>query len=397
VAPDGRAPDGPAPDFAGVRRREFPHLHDRIHLNSASYAPTPKRALDAMAEFQERRAAATLQPDDFGAVLDRARRAAAGLVGAEVAEIGLVPNTSVGLNHAAAIARQRAQRQGSGARRTILLSEGEFPANVYCWMALERDGFRVHRVPARANGCPDEDALLDLVLRGDVAVLTVSAVQFATGFLADLSRLGRACRETDTLFVVDGIQAVGVTPVAVHVAAVDILATGGHKWLCGPFGSGFLYIRHELAMEHEPDLPGWLAFESSMDFERLLSYAWDLFPDARRYETGSLPVQDYAGLAAAMELLLELGVSRVRQHVRSLQAPLLEWAAGRGVEAVPGTGDRTAGILCLRLAGAHALQSRLDDAGISVVPREGSIRFAPHFFNTIDEVGRVVECLDQAT
>lgn len=382
------------PDFAETRRREFPHLQHIVHLNAASYAPMPARSLAAVAAFQERRAAASLQPEDFGAVLDRARGAAARLVGAEAAEIGLVPNTSVGLNHAAAIARERARRQGRGARRTIVLSEGEFPANVYCWMALERDGFVVERVPTRGDGCPDEDAMLQRIHRGDVAVLAVSAVQFATGFLADLNRLGEACRQAGTLFVVDAIQAVGITPLDVRAAAVDILATGGHKWLCGPFGSGFVFVRQELALEYEPDLPGWLAFESSMDFEQLLSYSWDLFPDARRYETGTLPVQDYAGLAASMELLLELGVQRIRDHVRALHEPLLAWADHRGALVVPEHGHRTAGIVCLRVADAQATQTRLGSAGVSVVPREGAIRFAPHFFNTMDEMQRAVDCLE---
>jgi cysteine desulfurase / selenocysteine lyase len=379
--------------FQAVRDREFPDL-EGIHFNSASYAPVPARALAAAREFEARRAAAALHPADFGPVLDRARAAAARLVNAAAAEIALVPNTSVGLNQAAAIARQRAVRRGAAAPRTIILPDGEFPANVYCWMALERDGFRVERLPLDALGYPPEDLLLERVGQGDVAVLAISAVQFATGYMADLRRLGAACRDAGVLFVVDGIQAVGVTPVDVTGAGVDILASGGHKWLCGPFGTGFMYIRHELCLEHEPDFPGWLAFESSTDFERLVSYEWDLFSDARRFEVGSLPIQSFVALAESMELLLELGVSSIRDHVHALHQPLLEWARrSSDVAAVVTEPTRTAGILSVRVPDAAALHHWLMKDGISTVTREGAVRFSPHCFNTVDEVARVLDSL----
>jgi cysteine desulfurase / selenocysteine lyase len=390
-------PGQQADPFASAREREFPGLQD-IHLNSASYAPVPARAYAAMGAFEERRSRAALHPDDFGPVLARARSAAARLVGGTADEIALVPNTSTGLNLAAMIVRQRAARAGSAARRTIVLPDGEFPANVYCWLALQRDGFHVARVATDAAGCPREDALIARLQQDDVAALAISAVQFATGYQADLVRLGEACREAGVLFVVDGIQAVGVTPVDVAAAHVDVLASGGHKWLCGPFGTGFVYVRKDLCLEHEPDLPGWLAFESSMDFETLLSYQWDLFPDARRFELGSLPVQGFVGLTESMELLLQLNVVAIRNHVRRLQQPLLEWArTAPGVRAVVTDDAHTAGILAVRVPDAGALHAALADAGISTVPREGALRFAPHFFNTAAEMDRVVAHLRRWT
>jgi cysteine desulfurase / selenocysteine lyase len=383
-----------AADFSAIRAREFPRLGQAIHLNSASYAPLPQCALDAARAFDDRRAAALLHPDDFGAVLDRTRAAAARLVNAEPAGIALVPNTSVGLNIAASIARQRAERAERRPPRTIVVPDGEFPANMYCWLALERHGFRVERVPTGASVRPDEDRLAERVSRGDVAVLAISAVQFVSGYTADLQRLGVACREAGVLFVVDAIQAAGVSPLDVQDCDVDVLATGGHKWLCGPFGTGFVYLHERLVREHEADLPGWLAFQSSMDFERLLTYAWDPFDDARRFEVGSLPMQGFVALAESLELLLRLGIDRIREHVHALHAPLLEFAAERqGVEPLVPETEKLAGILSLRVPDAPALHASMVRAGIHTVTREGAVRFAPHFFNTDDEVGRVIEHL----
>jgi cysteine desulfurase / selenocysteine lyase len=379
---------------SAARAREFAQLGTGVYLNTASYGPMPQRALDAVRAFDERRARVALQPEEFGGVLDAARAAAGRLVGARAAEIALVPNTSVGINLAAVVLRQRAARAARPAARTIVLPDGEFPANVYAWLALEKDGFQVERVPLDAAGCPREAALVERLERGDVAALAISAVQFSSGYRADLERLGAACVEHGALFVVDAIQAVGITPLDVAAAHIDILACGGHKWLCGPFGTGFVYVRDALCREHEPDLPGWLAFESSMDFERLLTYRWDLFPDARRFEVGSLPIQGFVGLAAAMELLLEIGVDRIQAHTRMLQQPLLEWAAGaRAVRVVVSDDAHRSGIVSIRVPDAAALHAALMAADIITVPREGAVRFAPHFFNTAAEMERVTHAL----
>jgi cysteine desulfurase / selenocysteine lyase len=375
---------------AQVRATEFARLADSIYLNAASYGPLPDRSLAAGRLFQERRAAAALQIDDFNANLARARRACARLVNATEAEIALTPNTSVGLNLAADLVRAHC----TDGRRAIVVPDREFPANVYGWLSLQRDGFRVEIMPVNSAGLPREDALLERISRGDVAALAISAVQFATGYRADLTRLGAACREHGVLFVVDAIQALGAVPVDVADACIDVLASGGQKWLCGPFGAGFVYVRHGLGMAHEPHRPGWLSFRSTADFTRLLDYSWDLWDDARRYEVGSLGVQSFVELAHSVELILEVGVDRILDHIRSLHAPLLDWArACPGAEPLLCGPAHTSGILAIRVEDAAALNAALAAEHVSCVTREGAVRFAPHFYNTATEMERVVRVL----
>jgi cysteine desulfurase / selenocysteine lyase len=389
--PPDAAPTGVS--CAAIRAAEFARLDGSTYLNAASYGPLPERSLRAGREFQERRGAAALQVEDFGDTLERARRACARLVNAAESEIALTPNTSVGLNIAADLVRARA-RDG---RRAIIVPDREFPANVYGWLSLRRDGFDVEITPVDDRGCPREDALLERVARGDVAALAISAVQFATGYRADLARLGAACRAHDTLFVVDGIQALGAVPVDVVADGIDVLASGGQKWLCGPFGAGFAYIRRDLIGAHEPHRPGWLSFRSTADFTRLLDYTWDLWDDARRFEVGSLGIQAFVELAHSIELILEAGVDRIFEHIRALQAPLLEWAADtRGAEPLLCGDGRTSGIIALRVDDALALNAALAAEGITCVPREGAVRFAPHFYNTNTEMERVVRVLRAA-
>lgn len=385
------------PDFAAVRAAEYPDATDVIYLNAASYGPLPLRSRAAIDAYNRKRQTPhVLTPADFAEPLAEARRAVASLISVPADSIALSPNTSTGINLAAALVRREAQRNAGwlGRRRTIVFSEGEFPANAYPWLGLGREGWSVERIAADPLGRPREDALLDR-LDEDVAVLAVSAVQFANGYRADLARLGAACRERGVLFVVDAIQAVGAVPLDATAAGVDILAAGGQKWLCGPFGSGFMYVRPELVNRFEPPLPGWLAVESSTDFSSALGYPYDLLSDARRFEVGSLAIQDYLGLARSAELLGELGVEAIWDHIRALQQPLLDWAiASPSVVLVSDTREaRRSGIVSFRTPDVTTTAAALREAGVAFVTREGAIRLAVHFYNTMAEMERVLEAL----
>jgi cysteine desulfurase / selenocysteine lyase len=381
-----------APAFDDVRAAEFAELRGTIHFNAASFTPLPRRTRHAIEAELRRRAAATITEPELVRTLERARQAAAALIGADAAEIALTQNTTQGLNIGAAILLHR-QREGD-ARRTIVVSRGEFPANVFVWLALERFGFRVRFVPMRPGGIVDEDALCDAVAAADVAALALSSVQFASGDRADLERLGGACAAQDVLFIVDAIQQLGSVPFSVGDARVDVLATGGHKWLCAPFGTGFAWIRRELVQRAEPLLPGWLSFENSSDFGRLLEYRYDLVDDARRFELATLPIADFAGFAESLALLNGIGMAAIAEHNRAVQQPIVDWAARSGVRVLGRRDDANrSGILCLRVDRPAAVADRLAADGVHCVVREGAIRFAPHLYNTVEEAGRIADVL----
>lgn len=382
-------------DLARIRRDEFAGLSQSIYLNAASSGALPRRCIEAAEAFQRLRAQPhRLDPGVFSEILGRARAGAAALIGADADEISLGPNTTFGLNFAADVLGNAWSE-----RRVVLVSEGEFPANVYPWLWLERRGYRVERLPTDADGCPDEAALLERVGIGDVALLAISFVQFATGYRADLAALGEACRRTDTLFVVDGIQGVGVVPLDVRACHIDVLACGAQKWLCSPFGTGFMYVRRELRDHIEPPTPGWLSFRSSQEFESLLDYELDLLDDGRRFEVATLGIQDYAGCAESLALIGEIGVDRIWRQLSALLAPLRALASGDGRWSLVGSREATkqSGILALRCADVASAHARLRAAGVVCVVRENAIRFAPHFYNTTDEMDRVMNVLEGGT
>ncbi|HEX6558338.1 MAG TPA: aminotransferase class V-fold PLP-dependent enzyme [Longimicrobiales bacterium] len=376
--------------FAEIRAREFAWPSGRTYMNAAGFGPLPGSSRLAIADFDDRRWRVELTDPDLTAPLVAARASAAQLIGADADEIALVPNTNIGINIAATAASKLCD-----VRRTILIHDREFPANVYPWLELEQHGFKVELITTDTNGLPREAVMLERIARGDVAAISVSFVQFASGFRADLNTLGQACRAAGTLFVVDAIQGVGAIPLDVRTAQIDILACGGQKWLCGPWGSGFAYVRRELIGRFQPLLPGWISFKATQDFTRLLDYQYDMLDDARRFETGSLGFQDYLGLNQSLRLLLGMGVDQIWAHIRELQAPIIDWSQNRAVPIVSDLREpRRSGILCIRPPDPDRVYQALSDAQIRCSLRENSIRLSPHWYNTMADVERVIAVLE---
>ncbi|HEU4885697.1 MAG TPA: aminotransferase class V-fold PLP-dependent enzyme [Longimicrobium sp.] len=388
--PQTTAPGAPAADFRALREREFPSVARTPWLNAASMGPLPERSRRAIDEYNRRRSdVGSLRGEHFEPVLARCRRAAARLVGADEDEIALLPNTSFGINLAA-------QCLPLETGRRVVLSHGEFPANVYPWLALERlRGARVDLLPADTRGKPDEARMLEEVARGDVGILAVSSVQFTDGWVADLEALGRACRANGTWLVVDAIQALGQLPTDVRSCGIDVLATGGHKWLCGPFGTGFTYVRREVIGRMEPHLIGWTSMTASADLERVLDYEYAFIEGARRFEVATQPWQDYAGLGESLELLIEADPSRIRQHVLGLIDPLAAWLESRGIEVTSDMRpERRSGIFSFRPADPARAHRALVRAGVGCVVREGGVRLAPHLYNQPEDLETVMGVLD---
>ena len=377
-------------DVERLRREEFPWTAsgESIYLNAASTGPLPERTVRAQDAFTRLRAAPyRLSTEEQFGVLDASRALVARLIGSEVEEIALAGNTGAGLNLAA-----WALPLGPG--DAVVIPDLEFPANVYPWMtAAESRGFTLRRIPTRA-GSLDEAAMLEALETPDVRVLALSWVGFATGVVADLERFGAACRERDVYFVVDGIQGLGALTLDVHRAHVDILACGAQKWLLSPWGSGFTYMRRELARELTPQPVSWMGVQGSDDFSRLLAYDLRWRDDARRFEQITLPFQDFAGMAASLGLLHDLGPAEVSRHIRLRTREILDGAESLGIPLVTPR-DHHAGIACVRPTDADASSARLNEARVAHSVREGTIRLSPHCYTTAQDVGTALEALKQ--
>jgi cysteine desulfurase / selenocysteine lyase len=229
-----------------------------------------------------------------------------------------------------------------------------------------------------------------------VKVLAVSHVEFHTGYRLDLDALGAAARETGTFFVVDAIQGLGHVPLDVRATPVDILACGAQKWLLSPWGSGFMYVRRELIEGLVSPLAGWNAYEGTDNFSTLVDYSGRLRTDARRFELWTLPYQDLLGMNQSLDLLDELGIDRIEAHIAAIGQPVREWARGAGVRLKSPVGARDSGIISLSAEDLPGGLAALRAAGVATSVREGGLRLAPHCYNTIEEMERIVELLEKS-
>jgi selenocysteine lyase/cysteine desulfurase len=375
-------------DVEALRRAEFPWADETIYLNHASIGPLPERTRLALEAFNRRRAMPFRLPDRdlFGTVAETRRRIAQ-LLSATPEEIGLTVNTSFGLG---VMARALPLEPGD----VVVVSDREFPANVYPWIRLRELGITVELLPTTAAGWPDEARMLERLTDPRVRAVAVSLVQFSSGYRVDLEALSAATRRSGAWLVVDAIQGVGQLPVDLSRVQVDVLACGGQKWLLSPWGSGFVYVRRELIARLDPPVTGWMAFEGTDDLTRLTAYGDTLRADARRFELITLPYQDFAGMNTSLGLILELGVERIAEHLQRLHEPVLAWAERTGVSVTSPRGVHGSGILCLAPESVADVHRRLKAARIICSLREGSIRLSPHGYNTLEEMERVAAVLD---
>jgi len=373
-----------------LRAREYPWAErgEAVYLNNASTGALPARTLKAVAEFHALRAEPWKLSDDAQfAILRRARELAAQLIGAHAHEIACLSNTTYGINIAA---RCLPLAKGD----IVLTFDREFPANVYPWMALAKRGITLERIPAR-DRLPDEEALLAALDKPHVKVVAIGWVNFATGFKADLARIGRACKERGIYFVVDAMQGLGAATLDARACHIDILACGGQKWLLSPWGSGFAYVRRELVQQLEPEAVGWMAMRASEDFTRLVDYEFAYHDDARRFEVITVPFQDFAGFNASVEMLLELGLRDVEAHDARLVQDAVDWALARKDMRLvtPADPERRAAIVSIAPPDPVAASRRLTAAKVIHSLRENAIRLSPHCYNTREEIARALEVL----
>jgi cysteine desulfurase/selenocysteine lyase len=224
------------------------------------------------------------------------------------------------------------------------------------------------------------------LLRPPVKLLALSWVAFHTGWVAPVAELAQAARERGILVVLDAIQGLGVLPDRFDELGVDALVADGHKWLLGPEGAGILVTRPALRAELHPVLAGWLNIKRQR--HDMFLHELHFQEDGRRFEPGVMPNILIAGLAAALDLVLEVGLdeihSRVTGHTRNLTHMLLKagWQVGS-----PGSAHPIAGIVAARhpFLPSDELARRLRERHIEVTARQGWVRFSPHFYATAGE------------
>lgn len=366
-------------------RAEFPVTKRWAYFDHAAVAPLTGRAQQAITAWADDMVHnGDVHEPTWMKRVEEARHLAGQLINAEPCDIAFIKNTSEGIG---IVAEGFPWQAGDN----MVTAAEEYPANIYPWLNLGNRGVEVRRVPSRGNRIDVDD--LRAALDQRTRIVSLSSVEFASGFRNDLATIGGLCRERGILFFVDAIQSLGILPLDVKQTPIDFLAADGHKWLLGPEGAGIFFVRRDLIDLLHPVSVGWNSVVGARDFSRI---DFRLKPHAGRWESGTLNVGGVVGLGASLELLLSIGLHVIADRVLTLTDYLCEQAARKGSEVFSSrlAGDRS-GIVSLIVAGAdpRTLVKTCRLEGIVINQRAGRVRVSPHCYNTIEEIDRLLDLL----
>lgn len=371
-------------------RSEFPFTKNVTFLNHASFGPIPVRALKKTLEYYDVLSLKKLADMDkitFG-MMDKIRSYLAKMIKAKPSEIGLVPNTSYGLN---IIANGIDWRKGD----KILLSDIEFPANVYPWLNLRKKGVRIKFVKSR-KGFFDIDNLLKAI-DAKCKLLALSYVQFFNGYKNDLETIGKICEEKDIFLVVDGIQGICCLDLDVRKCKIDFLACGGQKWLLSSLGTGFFYLSEKAKMKIKPAFFGWLGVDWKLNWADLLRYNLKPFSSVRKFEIGTYPFSNLWTMYSSLELLSEIGIKKIEKKVLNLLDLLINYLQDSPYQIKSSLDPKhRSGILSFSGKDISKFYHALEHKKIIVSLRENSIRVSPHFYNSAEEIEKLIQVLKKA-
>lgn len=368
-------------------RKEFPYTDKITYLNHASWTPVPQRSLKAVElffEYATMKKTGDLDKLGFG-LLNEVCKKIARMINVRVDEVGFSFNTSYGLNIAA-------HGLDLKPRDTVLLSDVEFPANVYPWLNLRKKGMKVKFMRSK-NGFFDMDEFRKSIDKR-TKLLSISYVQFMNGFKNDLETIGRICEENDIFFVVDAIQGMGVMDLNVKKAKIDFLSSGAQKWLCGVGGNGFFYCSKKAKRKLDPVFFGWMGVDWKLDFTDLLKFNLKPFRDARRFATGSYPYEQIMVMNSSLGMLSEIGIPKIQRHTLHLLDILIDYLKNSPYQIKSCLESRhRSSILSFSGKNTKRLFQKLRKKNIVVSYREKAIRVSPHFYNTEEEIERLIKVL----
>jgi cysteine desulfurase/selenocysteine lyase len=367
-------------------RNLFPLVERYIHMNHAGVSPMSQRARAAIELVID---GSMNRPYREGWAQDEANRVRellALLVNGSADSIALTRSTAHGLS-------LLAQGLDWSFGDNIVGAVGEYPANVYPWMALASRQVEFRQASPVGGRITPEDVLSLVDAR--TRLVALSHVAFWNGFRVDIETIGAECRRRGIVFAVDVMQSVGALRVDVGRLPVDFCAAGAGKWLLGRSGIGFLFCTPALLERIRPVIVG---ARSVAGHDRYFDYDLTFAHGARRFEESVVSLLDTAAFGAAVELLLEVGVEVIEERVLNLAARLGDGLAASGYEVVepwPRTRAESSGIVSFRKAGtpAAAVLRNLSAAHVIARTHQDFVRLSPHFYNTEEEVDHVLEVL----
>jgi len=362
-------------------RSEFAVTQEYAYLDHAAVGPLPSTVVEATKRTVQQKSEGGIHWESWEDTAEATRRAIADLIKARQEEIALVHSTSEGL---AIVANGLSYEKG----QNIVTCDLEFMSNLFPWQALtKRNGLELRVVRNRDGKLRMED-FADAI-DAKTKIVALSYVQYSNGFRTNLRELSKIAHEHGAYVVTDAVQAVGQMPVNVADLGVDFLATSGYKWLLSPISTGFLYIRRNLFEEVWPSIVGYRSDEHHIEFG---FREFQPAITARRYEDGQINFPGFAGMKEAIGLLQSVGLENVWNRIVTLTDRLGDGLRNRmnvRLKSYVDEGSRS-GIMNVACQNPDSAMKHLLDQRIIVSVRGGGLRISPHFYNSENEIDRLL-------
>lgn len=364
-------------------RELFNHLKtDQLYFNHAAIGPWCKYALDRINEYAMQRNGKKIE--NFSYTLKwnaSAKEKLSKIIGAFPDRISWVDNVSNGLS---VLANGLEWKTGD----RIILNDIEFPSNVYPFLNLKNQGVEIDFVKSQ-NGIITIDDI-EKAITPRTKLLSISYVQFLSGFKADIELIGEICKKHNIIFCVDAIQGAGAIQIDVRKFKIDFLVGGSQKWFMASQGVSYFYLTKELQERIEQKYVGWTSVENAWN---LLDYKLNLKATADKFQNGTLNQLGIAIFDSVLNLFIEFGMENVERRILENTEHLTEKLSEAGFEPILESleNKNLAGIVSFKSKNAQKIYNELEKKRIYTAVREGMIRVSPHFYNTQSEIDQFIE------
>ncbi len=368
-------------------RQLFTHLKTgKVYFNHASTGPISERVKDKLAKLIKDRSGDKIDDyKEFIKVNEETKNYLSELINCKSSEIAFIDNTSNGIN---IIAQGLNLKKGD----RILLNDIEFPANVYPFLNLQKNGIEIDFVKSY-NGIVSAEDIISSI-RDKTKLISISLVQFLSGYKVDLEKIGTYCKENGIIFSVDAIQGLGALQLDVKRCNIDFVSCGTQKWLLGLQGLGFVFISENLQDKLDQKYVGWLSVKNAWN---LLEYDLKLRNSAERFQNGTINTFGVYALNASLQLFKEFGFKDIERRVIENSVYFLKELMNIDYEPILKniTEENLSGIVSIKNEKSKEIFEELEKKNVSAAFREGIVRFSPHFYNTKEEIDIVVSKLKE--
>ncbi len=362
-------------------RKLFPITAQKVYLNHAAISPLSSRVTEKLEWYIDERMFGVVDTHESAVgIRHDLRKSVARLINTQPENIGFVTNTSEGFNW---LVHGLKWQKGD----QVILFDYEFPSNIYPFLQLEKQGVEMVWVKNRDGAIDIDD--IEAAITSKTRLLSISFVEYVNGYRNNLKAIGALCKAHQIIFSVDGIQGNGALHMDVSEFQIDFMSNGAAKWLMGTMGVAFVYIRPQLLQRLEPAFAGWLGVENAWDFS---SHKLDYLPDARRLEIATANFMGITALYESLALLLETGLPQIEAHLLRLGDQLINGMRRNGLQFMGSENPaRRSGISSFSGKDIPGLADFLMARNIICSVRNGWLRVSPHFYNSEEEIQRIID------